>query len=368
MRYAAIHQLTAGFVIGDAISLEIVAIRDLCRALGCESEIFVPMAVTTAESRRMVRPLEAYRPAASELLIYHYSIQSAATDVFRRSAAPKIMIYHNITPASFFKGFDERVVRQLEDGRRELGEVAALADAVWADSAYNAAEVAALGAKRVQVFPLLFSPGAYDLPPDPAVLQGLSSPAKKILFVGRMAPNKCVEELIEAFAWYHQHFERRSELLLVGSERTCPRYFAMLRMFAAELDLMSVSFIRSASPAGLVAYYQRADLFATASRHEGYGLPVVEAMYKGVPVLARNTGGVPEAMDGAGVLFDEASPAELAALMARLISDAALRSEVLASQQARIRRLLARPVREEFQNLLAAVPADLPAGAGCRAG
>ena len=138
----------------------------------------------------------------------------------------------------------------------------------------------------------------------------------------------------------------------------------MLRMFAAEIDLMSVSFIRSASPAGLVAYYQRADLFATTSRHEGYGLPVVEAMYKGVPVLARNTGGVPEAMDGAGVLFDEASPAELAALMARLISDAALRSEVLASQQARIRRLLARPVQDEFRNLLAALPADLPAGAG----
>ena len=60
----------------------------------------------------------------------------------------------------------------------------------------------------------------------------------------------------------------------------------------------------------------------------------------------------------------EASPAELAALMARLISDAALRSEVLASQQARIRRLLARPVQDEFRNLLAALPADLPAGAG----
>ena len=368
MTFTAIHQMTAGFVTGDAISLEIVGIRDLCRAMGYESEIFVPIEVTTAESRLMVRPLEAYRPAASELLIYHYSIQSPATDAFRRTTARKVLIYHNVTPAAFFKGFDERVVRQLEDGRRELGAVAALADAVWADSAYNAAEVAAMGAKRVKVFPLLFSPGTYDLPPDPVVLQGLSSPSKKILFVGRMVPNKCVEELIEAFAWYHKHVERRSELLLVGSERTCPRYFAMLRMFAAELDLMSVSFIRYASPAGLVSYYQRADLFVTASRHEGYCLPVVEAMFKGVPVLARNTGGVPEAMDGAGVMFDEANPEELAALMARMISDGALRSEVLASQQARIQRLLARPVREEFQNLLAALPADLPAGAGCRAG
>ena len=353
MKFTAIHQITAGFASGDAISLEAVALRDVCRALGAASEIFVPMENVAEDGKPLVRPLEDYRPAAGELLIYHYSIQSRATDAFRRTPSRKAVIYHNITPAEFFRGFDERVVRQLEEGRRELGAVAALADAVWADSAFNAAEVAALGAKNAKVLPLVFSASAFDVPADPVVAQGLSGPSKKILFVGRMAPNKCVEELIEAFAWYHKRIERRSELILVGSERTCPRYFAMLRMFAAELDLMSVSFVRYASPAGLIAYYQRADLFATTSRHEGYCLPVVEAMSKGVPVLARSVGGVPEAMDGAGATFDEARPEELACLMHRMISQLALRNEILASQQARIRRLLARPVPEEFQALLA---------------
>ena len=353
MKFTAIHQITAGFASGDAISLEAVAIRDMCRALGVASEIFVPMENVAEDGRPQVRPLEDYRPAASELLIYHYSIQSRATDAFRRTSARKAVIYHNITPASFFRAFDERVVAQLEVARRELADVAGLASAVWADSAFNAAEVSALGAQNVRVLPLLFSARAFDVPADPTVLQGLSGPSKKILFVGRMAPNKCVEELIEAFAWYHKRIERRSELILVGSERTCPRYFAMLRMFAAELDLMSVSFVRYASPNGLISYYQRADLFATTSRHEGYCLPVVEAMYKGVPVLARNVGGVPEAMDGAGVAFDETSPEQLACLMHRMISDSALRNEILASQQARIRRLLARPVQDEFQGLLA---------------
>ena len=353
MKFAAIHQIVAGFATGDAISLEAAALRDVCRALGAASEIFVPMENVAEDSKALVRPLEDYRPVPGDLLVFHYSIQSRATEAFRRSTARKAMIYHNVTPAEFFRGFDERVVRQLEEGRRELGAVAALADAVWADSAFNAAEVAALGAKNVKVLPLLFSAGAFDVPADPAVAQGLSGPSKKILFVGRMAPNKCVEELIEAFAWYHKRIERRSELILVGSERSCPRYFAMLRMFAAELDLMSVSFVRYASPNGLISYYRRADLFATTSRHEGYCLPVVEAMYKGVPVLARNVGGVPEAMDGAGVAFDETRPEQLACLMHRMISDSALRNEILASQQARIRRLLARPVQEEFQALLA---------------
>ena len=355
MTFTAIHQLTAGFASGDAISLEAVAIRDVCRAMGLASEIFVPGENVTEDGRPQVRSLEEYAPTGSELLIYHYSIQSRATDAFRRSAARKVVIYHNITPALFYRGFDERVVGQLDTARRELAEVAGLAEAVWADSAFNAAEITALGATNVRVLPLLFSARAFDVPADPVVLQGLSGPSKKMLFVGRMAPNKCVEELIEAFAWYHKGIERRSELILVGSERTCPRYFAMLRMFAAELDLMSVSFVRYASPAGLISYYQRADLFATTSRHEGYCLPVVEAMFKGVPVLARNTGGVPEAMDGAGVLFDEAKPEELAALMARVITDGALRRDILTGQQARIQRLLERPVQKELQGLLAAL-------------
>ncbi len=353
MTFAAIHQLTAGFAAGDAISLEAVAIRDLCRSLGMASEIFTPPDRTASDCRHLVKPLDEYRPGPAELLIYHSSIQTPATETFRRSPSRKVAIYHNVTPAAFFRAFDEDVAKQLEAARRELADVAGLADAVWADSAFNAAEMAALGAKNVKVLPLLFSAGAFDVPADPTVEQGLSGPSKKILFVGRMAPNKCVEELIEAFAWYHKRIERRSELILVGSERSCPRYFAMLRMFAAELDLMAVSFVRYASPNGLISYYRRADLFATTSRHEGYCLPVVEAMYKGVPVLARNVGGVPEAMDGAGVLFDEAKPEELAALMNRVISDRALRGEILASQQARIQRLLARPVQEEFQGLLA---------------
>jgi glycosyltransferase involved in cell wall biosynthesis len=234
-----------------------------------------------------------------------------------------------------------------------LAAVAAQADAVWADSAFNAAEVTALGVPRVRVLPLLFSSQACDVPPDPAVLATLTAPTRKILFVGRMAPNKCVEELIEAFAWYHAGFNRRSELILVGSERTCPRYFAMLRMFAGELDLMPVRFVRYASPAGLVACYRRADLFVSTSRHEGYCLPVVEAMSQGVPVIARGIGGVPEALGGAGVQFDEARPAELAALMHRVMSDPTLRGEILASQQARMERVRARNVADELQALLA---------------
>ena len=356
MKYTAIHQITAGFALGDAISTEVLALRDICRGMGLPSEIFVPWENTTQEARKVVRPLEEHPPQGMDLLIYHYSIQSRATEVFRRFPGRKVVIYHNITPAEFFQPYDEKTVRLLAEGRQGLGEVAALADEVWAVSVFNAQEIKATGvAKRVKVFPLLFSLRLFDEPPNATALQGLSTPNRKILFVGRMAPNKCVEELIDAFAWYHKCIERRSELILIGSDRNCARYFAMLRLYAGELDLMSVRFVRFTSQAELVAYYQKADVFVCPSRHEGYCLPVVEAMYKGVPVIARNIGGIPEAMDGAGVLYDEAKPEELAQLMNRVITDGGLRSDILAGQQARIQRLLARNVPEEFQGLLNAL-------------
>jgi hypothetical protein len=107
--FSAIHQITAGFAAGDAISLEAVALRDACRALGVASDIFVPAERTSPDTRAQVRPLEDFRPAAGELLVYHYSIQSPATEVFQRSAAAKVVIYHNITPAEFFRPFDAAV-------------------------------------------------------------------------------------------------------------------------------------------------------------------------------------------------------------------------------------------------------------------
>jgi glycosyltransferase involved in cell wall biosynthesis len=173
--------------------------------------------------------------------------------------------------------------------------------------------------------------------------------------VGRIAPNKCIEELITAFAWFHRNIEPQSRLLIVGSERSAPSYYTMLKMYAAELELDTVFFERFASPAGLSAYYQIADLFATPSRHEGYCLPLVEAMHKGVPVIARRTGGTPEAMGNAGILVDEFRPEELAELFGMLCHDPSLRETVLASQRQRMDQVLNRPVREEFQALLANV-------------
>ncbi len=349
----AVHQLTSGFASGDAISQEALLLRGIFHELGFASEIYVPADRTAPDMKSAVRPLGEYKAGPDDLAIYHYSIQSPASTVFESIRARKAMIYHNITPAEYFRPYDDGVSARLQEAREELIPMAGKCGAVWADSAFNASELIAAGVAKAKAFPLAFSPKAWALPPDPVVAQGLSTPLTKILFVGRLAPNKCVEELIEAFAWYHYGINRNSELIVVGSDRSCPAYFSMLRMYAGELDLDHVNFVRYSSPAGLMAYYEKADLFVSTSRHEGYCLPLVEAMCKGVPVLARNVGGVPEAMDGAGVLFEDCSAVELAQLIHRVATDRNLRGEILASQQARAQRAVDRPLKDEVAAMLA---------------
>lgn len=347
-----IDQVLAGFAEGDAISGEAVILQSIFREWGVESDIFVDLRHVSPVMRPKARSLAEYTDSPANLLIHHYSIASPAADLFCAAKAKKIAIYHNITPAEFFDGFDDGIACQLRMARRDLGRVVGSADAVWAVSAFDAAELKELGAKSVREFPLLFSAAQLDVPPDPLVFKKLSAPLTNILFVGRIAPNKCIEELILAFAWYHRRLNRQSRLVIVGSERTAPRYYLMLRMLVHEQDVPNVCFERFASPAGLSGYYDIADVFVTASRHEGYCLPLVEAMSKGVPVIARNTGGIPEALGGAGVMYEDLAPEELAQLMHRVMTDGQLKQTVIDSQRRRLADIAARRVEEELKTLL----------------
>ena len=347
-----VDQLVAGFADGDAISSEAVQLRDHLRALGFESEIYADHAHVTPRLKDRCRSYADYTGGSPDALIFHFSIGSPVTDIFRKTGARKIMRYHNITPAECFRGFDDRVVLQLAGARDELKALAGESDAVWAVSRFNAAEVEALGVRSVAVLPLLFSPRALDAPPDAVIQERFAVPMTNFLFVGRIAPNKRIEDLIQAFAWYHGVINPFSRLIVVGSDRSCPRYFAMLRMLAGELNLLNVCLEGFVAPESLATYYALASVFVCASEHEGFCLPLVEAMHHQVPVIARNTGGMPEALGGAGVLYEDLSPQELAGLMHLVVADAPLRAEVLASQATRMRALAARQIAAELQSLL----------------
>jgi glycosyltransferase involved in cell wall biosynthesis len=348
-----IHQILAGYADGDAISNEAVMLREIFRRWGHSSEIYADPSRVSPSLQTDCRSLAGYTAGESDICLHHYGIASPATEIFLASAAKKIMVYHNITPAEYFAGFDDAVAAQLRAARLALHEVARRSDAVWTVSRFNASELKAEGIDGVKVFPLPFSPRPPGMPPDPLILGKFAGPSKNILAVGRIAPNKRIEDLIMAFAWYHLVINPFSRLIIVGSKRSAARYYTMLRMLVGDLDLSNVCFEGFASPAGLLAYYGVADLFVSASAHEGYCLPLVEAMDHGIPVIARAAGGTPEAMDGAGVLYEDLAPAELGALFDRVLTDTALRKEILTSQQCRIQRAKDRNLEAEVKALIA---------------
>ena len=355
----AIHQLLSGFADGDAISHCALTLQAVFRSWGLASEIYAVEACITPAMRPLCQPLAAYVGQPGDVAIHHYSIASPALEAYLKTPARRVMLYHNITPAEFFDGFDDRVAAQLRSARHHLPELVAQSHACWADSAFNAQDLSAVGAAQARVFPLVFSPAPLDVPDDVEIMKKFGARLTNLLYVGRIAPNKRLETLIESFYWYHKNLNPFSRLIIVGSDRSCPVYFEMLRMLIGDYDLANVCLEGFASPQGLPSYYRLADLFVSTSEHEGYCLPLLEAMHLGVPVLAHGIGGMPEAMAGAGVIYRNLKPAELAGLMHRVICDAGLRNEVLAAQAQRMEAVRQRDVAGELRQLLSEIPGAL---------
>lgn len=357
----AIHQLLSGFADGDAISHCAVTLQEAIRSWGLASEIYVVDGRVAPAMQSLCRPLSDYRGSPQDVAIHHYSIGSPAVATYLQTPARRVMIYHNITPPEYFDGFDDRVSAQLREALGQLPEVVSKSHGCWADSAFNAIDLTKAGCAEPRVFPLVFSSKPLDAPEDCRVMDKFRVKLTNILYVGRIAPNKRVETLIEAFYWYHKNLNPFSRLIIIGSDRSCPAYFDMLRMQVGDYDLANVCFEGFASPEGLPSYYRLADLFVSTSEHEGYCLPLLEAMHLGVPVLAHNIGGMPEAMGGGGVLYQGLKPAELAYLMHRMIDDQALRREVLASQEKRLAEVRGRDIGRELKSLLASLPGGFTA-------
>lgn len=346
----SIHQLVSGFVSGDAISLKTITLRNFCRKMGFISNIYAPKNRIAPDMMQECEQLENYDKQNTDFVINHYSSASEVEDFFIKSSGKKIILYHNITPAEFFDPFDSVIAEQLRESRRRLPKLIQNADGLWAVSEYNAIELRSLGGKNVRVFPLIFTSSHLEIPNTTGFK--LEKDLVNILFVGRMAPNKCIEELITAFCWYNMRINSNSRLVIVGSERTAPAYFSMLRLYTKELSINNVCFQRFVAASQLSAYYEAADLFVCTSKHEGYCMPLVEAMYRNVPVISRRIGGTPEALGGAGILYDNLKPEELALLFNKVLTDQDLRKTVLESQAKRMKEILTRPVEQEFKNLL----------------
>ena len=337
-----IHQVLATLGYGDAIGHEVLGIQRVLRRAGFTSDIFVQTADPRLEDQtRDYRDL-IQESDASNILIHHFSIGSRASRITYALPDRQILVYHNITPPEFFVDVHEQLVEQCFKGRRELSIYPARVDLALGDSEFNRQELDALGFSPTGVLPVVPDFSHLDLAPNDLIARDYDDDWTNILFVGRIIPNKRIEDVIRYFHAYQRHFNPRSRLLLVGSYGGFEKYLALLHQLTARLGAANVHFSGHVSNAELSAYYDVGDLFLCASAHEGFCVPLIESFYKQIPVLAYAATAVPATMDGAGVLYTTTEPLEVAALMDAVLDDAHLYERVVQKQNEALARLRAK--------------------------
>jgi glycosyltransferase involved in cell wall biosynthesis len=338
-RRPAVHQVLATLGYGDAIGHEVLGIQRALAAAGYASSIYVETADPRLEDLTLDYRDMVGKIAPDDVLIHHFSIGSRASRTAYALPGRMVLVYHNITPPEYFLGVHKDLVKLCFRGRRELTAYVQRCDLALGDSEYNREELEGLGFPHSGVLPVVPDFSHLDVAPDRTLAAGFDDEWTNVLFVGRVIPNKKFEDVIRAFHVYRTRYNPRSRLLLVGSYSGFETYLTLLTGLVARLGTPDVHFLGHVSNEELSALYDVADLFLCASEHEGFCVPLVEAFYKRVPVLAYAATAVPATMDGGGVLYQTKNPADIARLMDAILTDALVEDGIVTSQDAALRRL-----------------------------
>jgi len=322
---------------GDAIGDSARRVRDLLRAMGHESELF---ALTIDDDlRHDVRPFADPAATGGQLTIFHYALPSPMTEAFASLGSGRVLQYHNVTPASYFAPYDPALFRLASLGRDELATLVGRVDLALGDSDYNRQELEALGFSRTGVFPIAVDTSRITQPVDrPALDTILDDGLVNFLFVGRIAPNKKIEDIIRLAEFYKRYVDAYYRFIFVGRFDVVPRYYSMIRALMAEFRFLNDRFLFTGpiSDAELAVYYRHAAVYISMSEHEGFCVPLVEAMAADVPVLAYAAAAVPDTLGGAGVQFAPKDIEYAAELLGQLAFDDDFRAQVIAGQLRRL--------------------------------
>ncbi len=333
MRPAAIHQVVPSFAGRDAIGTHTLHTRDLLRSLGFASDIYAGGSLP--EVSHLARSLDDLpdRSMDRTWLLFHHSSGSPVADRVLARSEPILVDYHNITPPALIDRWAPWVRDEVELGRRQLAAFGDRAFFGLADSAYNQQELLDVGFRHTAVVAPLFDPTATDVAADETVAAEVRSRqaggGAVWLFVGRVSPHKAQHDLIKAFACYREWFDPAATLVLAGTGMGT-EYPRALDRFVRRIGLdRAVVITGLVTDAALVAYYRGADVFVCASDHEGFCVPLVEAMHHALPVVAYGAAAVPETVGSGGLVLADKSPAVLAASVDRVMTDATLRRRLV---------------------------------------
>jgi len=338
---------------GDAIGNSARRVCNLLRRMGHTSDVYAMEIEPALEDE--VRPFDDPAALGGDVTIFHYGIQSPMTSAFRSLGGRRVLQYHNITPAAFFEPWDDNLFQLVSRGREELAGLSGAVDVALGDSEFNRRELEALGFTKTGVLPVAVNTDRHSsctrLPALEAVLDdGLMN----FLFVGRIVPNKAIDDHIRLAALYTRYVDNGGRFLFVGRSDVVPRYYAAICALRAHYGLRTdrVIFTGAVSDEELAIYYEYADVYISLSEHEGFCVPLIEAMAADVPVLAYASTAVPDTLGGAGVQFTPKDLELAAELLGELAFDDDLRARVIAGQRRRLAEFGDARMSRELSSLL----------------
>jgi glycosyltransferase involved in cell wall biosynthesis len=345
-----IHQLVPALHDGDAIGDSARAMRGFLRHKGYSSDIYAYTIDESLSTEALNFGITQPRVAAEDVLILHFALPSGMTEFLKHAVCKKAIIYHNITPSYYWLNYDPALVHLASAGRKELESLAPFVDRAAGDSEFNRQELQTLAFRNTCVIPIYVKQERYNVRPSPMVTRNINDGLFNFLFVGRVAPNKKLEDVLALYALYKRMFNPLSRLIFVGKTNVTPAYTAALNDLRVRLALMpeDVLYTGHVDWSELVAYYKGSHVFVSMSEHEGFCVPLVEAMICEIPIVAYSTTAIPFTLGDSGVQFKTKNYPEIAGLCRKIEQDPAFRESVLENQ----RKQLLKYSKEEIEKAI----------------
>lgn len=332
-----IYQIIVTLAHGDAIGNNTQITGEIIKGLGYKTQIYAEN-FEKIFSSKVVLPFDKMpTPHKDDIVIYQMCECSKINKILPEWNCKKIAVYHNITPPHFFHNFSPMQENYQHTGLYEIEQLKDCFDLVIAVSNFNKSDLISMGYSpwKIKVLPIILKMSDYKQTPDSAIINKYSDSCTNILFVGRIAPNKKIENIIRIFAYYKQHYDMTARLFLIGSFFN-KEYQKYLEKYINIIGVNDVIFCGHISFAEVLAFYSVADMFLCMSEHEGFCVPLVEAMIFDTPIIAYGTTAIPETLGGSGLLSDTNDPVFVAELMNKIREDVELRQQIVEGQRKRL--------------------------------
>ena len=350
-----IVQILPSFQKRDAIGNHAYHMSEIIRDEGYESAIYAERGGDGS------LPIEEFlsREGERSLAIFHFSTGSEIPYLLARFKGYVVTDFHNITPSVYFaEASDTHQRTACRLGELQVDFVRLVSNELWADSDFNGDQLVEQGFSSYSTLPILRDYSRLQKLAEAG--QGLSPDKNNIVFVGRFAPNKAQHDLVRVFSLYQKSFDPKGRLVLVGGHSG--DYKKEVLVYAEALGLKvttqwddssaDVVAPGSITDSELARIYRDAQVFLCLSDHEGFCVPVLEAMSFGVPVIAHQSTALGETVGSGGILVDKADPMAVLSSLYKMTHDRSTFRYWQERSLDRVKELSLAKTRERFVELL----------------